>query len=653
MYQNALTVFVMAIVTTPASANLDKPVVAVFDIKNDARLKTRFIEDLRDILSAELARTGLFEIAPNSDIQNALRAKQAESYEDCYDESCQIEIGKEIAANKTLATAVKKAGTRCSIIANLYDLRRSTSEGGASVRSGCGEDELVDSIYDVVWQLSGKKGTRLRAAGFAKNLPSVDIPEVEQLSTALIQLDLSKIDIDFLERWQTYTRDYEKSATVDRSHLSANEKIRAWQTFLKKRLSRVPGDLKKAYKELRQQAQARTRKWRNVVRAERERERRWQQATKRFKVDEQKLQRYLQLEDRIVSPQQKEAYRREFEVAYRPYKKELRRRALATLTISINDETGKQRNIPFSLNGKQYTTPTRLKLVSKNYSITGPLIHKKLFLAKGQEFRLSSQVSKLKLNTKILKNTYGGAWSKQGETYIFQSAAPFSKAMRNILAPMISENLNRTQFWLRERRRNILIPKSQTRKKSVRARSKYNNDKRSKSAGRRSSHTRISVAAARKRNAASRYIEINDFTSKPSQKFPKRLGRLGVTVQGTEIFEGRTESEINRILFSKPLKETKKESWKHLYTGMLWGPIIAGALGALGAVIFDARDFWQEGLLIGAAGGFTFGAYVGFVSDLGTRYYHVPIKENIRKNQEDEKARQSLKIRFTALPDKD
>ena len=111
----------MAIVTTPAFANPDKPVVAVFDIKNDARLKTRFVEDLRDILSAELARTGLFEIAPNSDIQNALRAKQAESYADCYDESCQIEIGKEIAANKTLATAIKKAGTRCSIIANLYD----------------------------------------------------------------------------------------------------------------------------------------------------------------------------------------------------------------------------------------------------------------------------------------------------------------------------------------------------------------------------------------------------------------------------------------------------------------------------------------------------------------------------------------------------
>ena len=89
-----------------------------------------------------------------------------------------------------------------------------------------------------------------------------------------------------------------------------------------------------------------------------------------------------------------------------------------------------------------------------------------------------------------------------------------------------------------------------------------------------------------------RYIKVKVLTSDTSQDFPKRLGKLGVTVQGTELFEGRNESEINRILFSKPLEETKKESL--IYRGQLWGPIIAGAIGG---VVGGAEEDALLGLL--------------------------------------------------------
>ena len=93
------------------SAWANKPVVAVFENKNEAKLKNSFVKQLHDLVAAELTKNNTFSVVPCSEILKALREKQADSYNECYDESCQIEIGKEIAAEMTLATAIKKLGS--------------------------------------------------------------------------------------------------------------------------------------------------------------------------------------------------------------------------------------------------------------------------------------------------------------------------------------------------------------------------------------------------------------------------------------------------------------------------------------------------------------------------------------------------------------
>ena len=57
-----------------------------------------------------------------------MKEQKKETYKSCYDQSCQIEMGRELAAEKTLATWVLKVGETCQVTATLYDLKKGTTE---------------------------------------------------------------------------------------------------------------------------------------------------------------------------------------------------------------------------------------------------------------------------------------------------------------------------------------------------------------------------------------------------------------------------------------------------------------------------------------------------------------------------------------------
>jgi len=136
-----------------------KPVVAVFEIKNEANLNKGFLEKMREVIGAELTASGIFLVLPNSRIQTALKEKVAESYKDCYAQACQLEIGKRVAAEKTLATAVKQIGSQCIVTMQLFDLRKSASENAGTAKSGCDEGMVAKSIYHSIEQLSAQTRT--------------------------------------------------------------------------------------------------------------------------------------------------------------------------------------------------------------------------------------------------------------------------------------------------------------------------------------------------------------------------------------------------------------------------------------------------------------------------------------------------------------
>jgi len=135
----------------------DRPVVAVFDIEDtrgpEERLSPNVRSDLTNYLTSLLAGTKRFTTVPRSDLRKVLAEQKAETYQSCYDESCQIEVGKEVAAGKSLATKLNRLGKKCVVTLTLFDLRKSITEDSVNTRGGCSTDNLTEAFERLVPKL--------------------------------------------------------------------------------------------------------------------------------------------------------------------------------------------------------------------------------------------------------------------------------------------------------------------------------------------------------------------------------------------------------------------------------------------------------------------------------------------------------------------
>jgi len=139
---------------TPAADR--RPIVAVFNIEaKRVRLDRSFRDGLSDYLATKLAGTGRYQVVPRDQLKKRLVEQKSKSYRKCYDQSCQIELGREMAAEKTLATQIIKLGRTCTVNITLYDLKKAAAESASSIRGKCGEDGLLDSIDKAVQKLVG------------------------------------------------------------------------------------------------------------------------------------------------------------------------------------------------------------------------------------------------------------------------------------------------------------------------------------------------------------------------------------------------------------------------------------------------------------------------------------------------------------------
>ncbi|HOX47467.1 MAG TPA: SUMF1/EgtB/PvdO family nonheme iron enzyme [Myxococcota bacterium] len=139
----------LLLVEGPVQAQ-DRPIVAVFDLEvKGTKLDKGTVDRLTDYLGSLLASKG-FQVVPRAQLKERLVQAKKGSYKACYDESCQIEVGKELAAQKTLASQILKLGSKCKVTLNLLDLKKAASEGAGTASGKCGEDEVVESLEKAV-----------------------------------------------------------------------------------------------------------------------------------------------------------------------------------------------------------------------------------------------------------------------------------------------------------------------------------------------------------------------------------------------------------------------------------------------------------------------------------------------------------------------
>jgi hypothetical protein len=131
-------------------------IIAVFDVEDAAgRLKDKDLGQLTEYLATKLTEAG-FRVVPRNQLRARLVEEKKEGFKKCYDETCQLELGKAVAAQKSLATKLLQVGESCAVSATLYDLKTETTERAASARTNCSVNALMDGMEKIAGQLGGK-----------------------------------------------------------------------------------------------------------------------------------------------------------------------------------------------------------------------------------------------------------------------------------------------------------------------------------------------------------------------------------------------------------------------------------------------------------------------------------------------------------------
>jgi hypothetical protein len=157
-----LTLAFLASVTVSA-ANTQKAadVVAVFDIELDdvagvsAEQARRFSEYLDSVVNGTGLRT-----SPRAEVRAKIAEQQAESLKACFDESCQIEIGKALAAQKAIGAKWTRFVGACVLSVRLFDLRTEVAEFSATANATCDEVGLRAAIDHVGQMLRARYASK-------------------------------------------------------------------------------------------------------------------------------------------------------------------------------------------------------------------------------------------------------------------------------------------------------------------------------------------------------------------------------------------------------------------------------------------------------------------------------------------------------------
>ncbi len=129
-------------------------VVAVFEIEDQAGVvKRATLRQLTEYLAAQVTQRAGYQVIPRDQLRSRLSAEKRKSYRDCYEQRCQIALGKAVAAEKSLATKLLRVGRSCALTSMLYDLQSETTERAASAKTACDADALLAGVEQLAKQL--------------------------------------------------------------------------------------------------------------------------------------------------------------------------------------------------------------------------------------------------------------------------------------------------------------------------------------------------------------------------------------------------------------------------------------------------------------------------------------------------------------------
>lgn len=148
----------------------DKPVITVLDLKTDG-VSEKEMRSIVSLLSSALFQTGRFKVIDTTQ-RDVLLKEVAFSTADCTDESCQLQIGKLLAAEMIVVGTVGKLGSRYLLSTKML---LTESAETLSVADGVYAtlDALVDSLPGIAGKLAGSSAAVSRPRSAARGVFAV------------------------------------------------------------------------------------------------------------------------------------------------------------------------------------------------------------------------------------------------------------------------------------------------------------------------------------------------------------------------------------------------------------------------------------------------------------------------------------------------
>jgi hypothetical protein len=91
-----LAFWLSLVLLLPASLQAQGPIVAVFEMEDKGSgLTPGVLGNLTDYLGVLLTKGG-YRVVPRTEIHDRLKAQKKKTYKSCYNQSCQMEMGREL-----------------------------------------------------------------------------------------------------------------------------------------------------------------------------------------------------------------------------------------------------------------------------------------------------------------------------------------------------------------------------------------------------------------------------------------------------------------------------------------------------------------------------------------------------------------------------
>ncbi|MBI4815866.1 MAG: hypothetical protein HY791_06400 [Deltaproteobacteria bacterium] len=129
------------------AASSELRILAVMEVSDAGGIETSLRKSITDQLRVTLAARGFRTVdrgAQEKALAEQIRELKKESYESCYDASCQIELGQALAATHIVRSQITRFGSACVLMAEMIDLRAEVTVGAASATGDCAPERFIE-----------------------------------------------------------------------------------------------------------------------------------------------------------------------------------------------------------------------------------------------------------------------------------------------------------------------------------------------------------------------------------------------------------------------------------------------------------------------------------------------------------------------------